>query len=124
MDIAFATKFLGALFAIMNPFINLPIFLAMTADKTVAEQRKMALAILLYASVMCVVIALAGGYIIRFFGVTIDAFRVAGASCSWASRSRCSTASRSRRMNGASMKNARPALPSAATQTTAPRSTR
>lgn len=78
MDIAFATKFLGALFAIMNPFINLPIFLAMTADKTVAEQRKMALAILLYASVMCVVIALAGGYIIRFFGVTIDAFRVAG----------------------------------------------
>ncbi|TAN26858.1 MAG: MarC family protein, partial [Castellaniella sp.] len=31
MDVVFATKFLGALFAIMNPFITLPLFLAMTA---------------------------------------------------------------------------------------------
>ncbi|NYT79567.1 MarC family protein [Alcaligenaceae bacterium] len=78
MDIAFATKFLGALFAIMNPFINLPIFLSMTADKTVAEQRSLAMKILIYTTVMCVVISLAGSYIIGFFGVTINSFRVAG----------------------------------------------
>ncbi|MDN5844446.1 MAG: MarC family protein, partial [Alcaligenaceae bacterium] len=78
MDLLFATKFLGALFAIMNPFLTLPIFLSMTADRSVAEQRGLALAILLYTTVMCTVIWLAGGYIIHFFGVTIDSFRVAG----------------------------------------------
>ncbi|WP_368641347.1 MarC family protein [Castellaniella ginsengisoli] len=78
MDIAFATKFLGALFAIMNPFITLPLFLAVTAHKTVAEQRSQAAAILIYTFAMCVVISLAGSHIIRFFGVSLDSFRVAG----------------------------------------------
>src|SRR3546814_10477439 len=31
-----------------------------------------------YTSVMCIIISLAGGYIIGFFGVTINSFRVAG----------------------------------------------
>lgn len=78
MDISFAAKFFGALFAIMNPFINLPFYLSMTGSKTIAEQRKMAVLILFYVTVMCVVISLAGNVILRFFGVTIDAFRVAG----------------------------------------------
>ncbi|WP_345797325.1 MarC family protein [Castellaniella sp. MT123] len=78
MDIAFATKFLGALFAIMNPFLTLPVFLAVTANRTLAEQRNLATAILLYTTVMCVVISVAGSHIISFFGVTLDAFRVAG----------------------------------------------
>lgn len=78
MDIAFATKFLGALFAIMNPFINLPIFLSLTAGETVSRQRAMAIGIALYAAMMCAVIVLAGSSIISFFGVSIDAFRVAG----------------------------------------------
>ncbi|WP_323000146.1 MarC family protein [Castellaniella sp.] len=78
MDIAYATKFLGALFAIMNPFITLPLFLALTAQKSVAEQRNLAVAILGYTAVMCIVIALAGSHIISFFGVSLDSFRVAG----------------------------------------------
>src|SRR3546814_6262304 len=78
MDIAFATKFLGALFSIMNPFSNLPLFRAMTVEKTVAAQRGLAIKILVYTSVMCIIISLAGGYIIGFFGVTINSFRVAG----------------------------------------------
>lgn len=78
MDIAYATKFLGALFAIMNPFITLPLFLALTAQKSVAEQRSLAVAILGYTTVMCIVIALAGSHIIDFFGVSLDSFRVAG----------------------------------------------
>src|SRR3546814_14886184 len=55
----------------------LPI-LAMTAEKTVYEQRGLAIKILVYTSVMCIIISLAGGYIIGFFGVTINSFRVAG----------------------------------------------
>jgi multiple antibiotic resistance protein len=78
MNIAFAATFLGALFAIMNPFINLPFFLAMTADNTVAEQRKIALQVITYTAVMCVVISLAGNFILGFFGISVNAFRVAG----------------------------------------------
>ncbi len=78
MDVAFAARFLGALFAIMNPFINLPLFLAMTTDRTVAEQRALALQTVTYTAVMCVVISLAGHFILGFFGISVDAFRVAG----------------------------------------------
>ncbi|WP_298223332.1 MarC family protein [Acidocella sp.] len=78
MDVAFAAKFLGALFAIMNPFINLPFFLAMTSDRTVAEQRMLALQVVTYTAVMCVAISLAGNLILGFFGISVNAFRVAG----------------------------------------------
>ena len=78
MDVPFAAKFLGALFAIMNPFVNLPIFLALTADKGVGQQRRMAVMVVIYAAVMCGIISLGGSRIIAFFGVTIDSFRVAG----------------------------------------------
>ncbi len=78
MDIAFAAIFLGALFAIMNPFINLPFFLAMTADRTVAEQRALALQVTTYTAVMCIAISLAGNLILGFFGISVNAFRVAG----------------------------------------------
>lgn len=78
MDLAFAARFLGAFFAIMNPFVTLPIFLSMTADRTVAEQRSIALQVGTYSTVMCLVIAVAGNAIIGFFGISIDAFRVAG----------------------------------------------
>ena len=78
MDFAFAAKFLGALFAILNPFLVLPVFLALTADNTVRQQRSMAGLVLVYAGVMCVIISLAGSRIIGFFGVTVDSFQVAG----------------------------------------------
>ncbi|MCB9383062.1 MAG: MarC family protein [Bryobacterales bacterium] len=78
MDFAFAAKFLGALFAIMNPFVNLPVFLALTQGQTVGEQRDTAIKAIGYTAVMCLILSLAGGKIIGFFGVTIDAFRVAG----------------------------------------------
>ena len=78
MDFVFATKFFGALFAIMNPFINLPIFLALTANNSVTEQRAAAIRIAGYSAVMCVIIAFAGNQIIGFFGITVDGFRVAG----------------------------------------------
>ena len=71
-------KGFGALFAIMNPFVNLPIFLALTAGFTVAQQRALALKVTLFSAVMCGVILIAGQQIIGFFGITIDQFRIAG----------------------------------------------
>ncbi|MCY4180022.1 MAG: MarC family protein [Litoreibacter sp.] len=78
MDTAELTRAFGAFFAIMNPFVNLPIFLALTAGFTVAQQRKLAAKIVLFSAIMCMVILFAGQQIIGFFGITIDEFRIAG----------------------------------------------
>jgi multiple antibiotic resistance protein len=78
MDHTFGIKFFGALFAIMNPLVNLPIFLSLTQDLTLAEQRRTALEVTLYSAVMCAVIGLAGQRILGFFDISVDDFRVAG----------------------------------------------
>ncbi|MEN3793291.1 MarC family protein [Fulvimarina sp. MAC3] len=71
-------KALGAFFAIMNPFMTLPLFLALTSEASVAEQRAVAVKVGIYSTAMCAVILIAGSSIIHFFGITIDQFRVAG----------------------------------------------
>ena len=78
MDSIELTKAFGAIFAIMNPFINLPIFLALTSGYTIAEQRSLAVKITLFSAIMCAVILFAGQAIINFFGITVDQFRIAG----------------------------------------------
>ena len=62
----------------MNPFLSLPVFLAMTDGFTGAQQRALAIRVTAYSAIMCLVILLAGQKIIGFFGITIDQFRVAG----------------------------------------------
>ncbi len=78
MDYAFLAKAFGSFFAVMNPFVNLPIFLAMTTDYTVGEQRSLATKIALFSAVMCAVILVAGQKIIGLFGISVDEFRIAG----------------------------------------------
>ncbi len=78
MDYTELTKAFGAFFAIMNPFVNLPMFLALTNDYTVAEQRTLAIRIVIFSALMCAIILVAGQAIIAFFGITIDQFRIAG----------------------------------------------
>ena len=78
MDHSFGLTFFGALFAIMNPLVNLPLFLALTNSYTAAEQRKTALAVTAYSALMCVIISLVGPQILTFFGITVNDFRVAG----------------------------------------------
>lgn len=78
MDYTDLTRVFGAFFAIMNPFVNLPIFLALTAGFTVEQQRVLAFRIAIFSAIMCAVILFAGQAIIGFFGITVDEFRVAG----------------------------------------------
>ncbi|MCA0422879.1 MAG: MarC family protein [Proteobacteria bacterium] len=78
MDFAVMERAFGALFAVMNPFMNLPIFLALTGGFTVAEQRTLAVKVTLYSAIMSAVVLIAGQAIISFFGITIDEFRIAG----------------------------------------------
>lgn len=87
MDYSELAKAFGAFFAIMNPFINLPIFLSLTDGYTVGQQRALAAKTTIFSAVMCVIILLAGQQIIGFFGISVDEFRVAGgavlASIAW-----------------------------------------
>ena len=78
MDTAYAIKLFGALFAIMNPISNLPIFLGVTEGASVATQRAIALKVALYALVMGAVFSLAGSAVLKLFGITIADFRTAG----------------------------------------------
>ena len=78
MDYSELTKAFGAFFAIMNPFINQPIFLSLTDGYTLAEQRSLAVKVTIFSAMMCLVILFAGQQIIGFFGITVDQFRVAG----------------------------------------------
>ncbi len=78
MDKLELIKAFGAFFAIMNPFVNLPIFLSQTEGYTDAQQRSLAIKVSVYAVLMCGVILLVGNQIISFFGISVDQFRVAG----------------------------------------------
>ena len=78
MDTALLVKALGAFFAIMNPFINLPLFLGLTTGQDAAQQRRIAWRTVAFSAVMCAVVAVAGSTLLRFFDITVDDFRVAG----------------------------------------------
>ena len=77
-DLAFSIKVFSALFAIMNPVANVPVFLSLTQGASDAERRRIAVTALLAVSVGCVVAAVAGEAILGVFGVSINDFRLAG----------------------------------------------
>jgi len=78
MDYTFAVTFFGALFAIMNPITNLPVFLSLTEGGGPEIQRQTALKATLYSLVMGAIFAIGGRQILTLFGITVDDFRVAG----------------------------------------------
>ena len=71
-------RFGAALFAIMNPFGAIPIFLSLTADNTPAERRRIGGVAALAVLVALLLTALVGHQILGFFGISIGAFRAAG----------------------------------------------
>lgn len=78
MDTFSAIKFFGALFAIMNPVSNLPIFLSVTEGATSAQRRSVAIKLCLYCVLLGAVFAVAGNAVLNLFGISIDDFKVAG----------------------------------------------
>ena len=78
MATAVLIKALGAFFAIMNPFVNLPLFLSLTQEQDAATQRRTAIRTTISSTVMCGVVLLLGATILRFFGIGVDDFRIAG----------------------------------------------
>lgn len=78
MDTALLVTAFGALFAIMNPFLQLPMFLALTEGYDPARQRRAAVRSTLYSALLCLVVLLTGSAILGVFGIKIDDFRLAG----------------------------------------------
>jgi multiple antibiotic resistance protein len=71
-------KFYAALFAIMNPLVVIPMFVAMTDARPVAHRNQLARATTMTVLVALVVAAVFGREILGFFAISIGAFRIAG----------------------------------------------
>jgi multiple antibiotic resistance protein len=76
--VAFALVVFGSLLAMINPLGALTIFVGLTADQTDGQRRRTALRACITAALILLVFAVFGTAILRFFGITTYAFRVAG----------------------------------------------
>lgn len=71
-------KFLGAYFAMVNPLLGVPVFIAMTDGYSKAERIRAALVVSATIAVVGLVSVMAGEEVLSIFGIGIPAFRVAG----------------------------------------------
>jgi multiple antibiotic resistance protein len=76
MEFFFATLF--SLFSIVDPPGAIPVYVALTAERTRAERNKIAFQTSLYFLLILGCFFLAGTYILSFFGITLHAMRIAG----------------------------------------------
>ena len=70
--------FAATLFALLNPFGMLPIFIGYTRDRSIEAQRWLALFVSITVLGLMLLFLFAGTALLRFFGITLDAFRIAG----------------------------------------------
>lgn len=75
-ELFFAT--LAALFSVVNPFGAVPVFLAMTPHYSQSERSKTALNTSLYFVLILLSFFFAGTLILSFFGISLNAMRIAG----------------------------------------------
>lgn len=68
--------FIG-IFAILNPLGAIPVYLSMTAHKSVEETKAIAIKTALSVAIILVVTIWAGNALLAFFGITMPAFRIA-----------------------------------------------
>lgn len=78
MDVPVLIRAFGALFAVMNPFVVLPMYLALTHNQDAAQLRRTSVRVVLYSLSMAAVVMVSGSAILGFFGISVDHFRVAG----------------------------------------------
>lgn len=73
-----ALNFLVALFALINPIGNLPVFAAMTSSANPRARRKIALYIGVFIIGLLGLFYLTGLALLQVFGISLSAFRIAG----------------------------------------------
>lgn len=76
--IAFGALCFSSLFTVIDPIGAAPIFVTMTSGATKTERRRFAFRACLTALCVLAVFAVGGHALLRLFGVTIEAFQIAG----------------------------------------------
>jgi multiple antibiotic resistance protein len=74
----FAVNFFVALFALLDPVGNVPVFAASTAGASSRERMQIALVISLFVMGFLVFFYFSGLALLTFFGISMPAFRIAG----------------------------------------------
>lgn len=77
-DLQFALVALSAVFFVIDPFANVPLFLTITGTHTPAQKRSVAVRAAFAAWLILCTFALAGGVIFQLFGISLGAFKIAG----------------------------------------------
>lgn len=78
VDYYFALRAFVALFAIVDPFANIPIFISILDRFREKDRYVVIREAVLIAFVVLVVLTLTGNYIFRFMGITLYSFKIAG----------------------------------------------
>jgi multiple antibiotic resistance protein len=68
----------SALFIIMNPLSTATVFLTITKKDSMLKRRLIAKKACIASFIVLITFSLAGNLILSFFGITVDAFRIAG----------------------------------------------
>ncbi len=77
-DLKFAVVALSAIFFVIDPLANVPVFLSITGELTMQQRRSVALRAAFATWVILCFFAVAGGLVFKAFGISLGAFKVAG----------------------------------------------
>jgi multiple antibiotic resistance protein len=77
-DVKFAVVALSAIFFVIDPIANVPLFLTITSTDTAEQRRRVALRAAFAAWLTLCTFAVAGGLIFKAFGISLGAFKIAG----------------------------------------------
>ena len=77
-DLTFGLVAFTSLLAIYNPLSAVPVFVALTADEAPAERRQTAVVAVAASVLVLLAFAVGGRLILAFFGITTEAFQIAG----------------------------------------------
>lgn len=69
---------LASLFSVVNPIGAVPVFLSLTSNYSDAERRRTSFHTSIYFVLILVSFFFAGSYILSFFGISVNAMRIAG----------------------------------------------
>ena len=68
----------GALISVMNPFGTIPVFVGLTQDNTIKERNTIVLRTSLNVMVILIISFFCGKFVLLFFGISLNALKIAG----------------------------------------------
>ena len=68
----------GALFSVINPLGAVPIFVGLTQDDSTKERQRISFWTAINVFLILVISFFVGQYVLAFFGISLDALRIAG----------------------------------------------